>query len=66
MIGMTVRADGAEHMRIRVFGSNMLHQTLAFPCGVDNHALIIRNNSIAIGLNGTVYKRLNLDRSLGS
>ena len=66
MIGMAMSAYGAKHAYAGMLGSNMLHQTLAFPCGVDNHALIVRNNSIAIGLNGTVYERLNLDRSLGS
>lgn len=66
MIGMAMSAYGAKHAYARMLGSNMLHQTLAFPCGVDNHALIVRNNSIAIGLNGTVYECLNLDRSLGS
>ena len=66
MVGVTVRTNGAEHLHIGMLGSNMFHQTLAFPRGVDNHALIVRNNSIAIGLNGTVYERLDLDRSLGS
>ena len=66
MIGMAMSAYGAKHVYAGVFGSNMLHQALAFPCGVDNHALIVRNDSIAIGLNGTVYERLDLDRSLGS
>ena len=66
VIGMAMSAYGAKHAYAGMLGSNMLHQALAFPCGVDNHALIVRNNSIAIGLNGTVYERLDLDRSLGS
>ena len=63
---MAMSAYGAKHAYAGMLGSNMLHQALAFPCGVDNHALIVRNYSIAIGLNGTVYERLDLDRSLGS
>ena len=66
MIGMAMSAYGAKHAYAGMLGSNMLHQAFAFPCGIDNHALIVRNNSIAIGLNGTVYERLDLDRSLGS
>ncbi len=66
MIGMAMSAYGAKHAYAGMLGSNMLHQAFAFPCGLDNHALIVRNNSIAIGLNGTVYERLDLDRSLGS
>ena len=66
MIGMAMSAYGAKHAYAGMLGSNMLYQALAFPCGVDNHTLIVRNNSIAIGLNGTVYERLDLDRSLGS
>ena len=66
VIGMAMSAYGAKHAYAGMLGSNMLHQALAFPCRVDKHALIVRNYSIAIGLNGTVYERLNLDRSLGS
>ena len=50
MIGMAMSAYGAKHAYAGMLGSNMLHQAFAFPCGIDNHALIVRNNSIAIGL----------------
>ena len=64
MVGMTMRTNGAEHMHIRAFGSDMRNEAFAFPSGVDNQAFTTRNNGITVGLDRAVYKRLNRSRTL--
>ena len=59
MVGVAVRADGAEHAHLGMLGLDILHKAPAFPGGVDDEALATRNHGIAVGLNRTVYKRLN-------
>ena len=63
MVGMTMRADGTEHLHIRAFGSDMRNEAFAFPSGIDNQAFATRNNGVTVGLDGAVYKRLNRSRT---
>jgi hypothetical protein len=63
MVGMTVRADGTEHMHARVFGSDVRNEVFAFPSGIDNQAFATRNNDVTVGLDGPVYKHLNRSRT---